>query len=105
MSAEHTPHSEPISFRDLDTPTLAKMVYCAVDTPSSVLAERVAGLLEQLESGAIPRPEDTLPSQALPAAGFKDWREEAEWWQKTCEYWRQRALGEASTPASRSSDG
>lgn len=38
------------SFRDMDTETLAKMVYCAIDSPSSVLAERVKGLLEQLEA-------------------------------------------------------
>lgn len=33
--------SVPKSFRDFDTLTLARMVYGAMDTPASVLAERV----------------------------------------------------------------
>jgi hypothetical protein len=24
----------------------------------------------------------------MPSAGFTDWREQADWWEQTCNYWR-----------------
>jgi hypothetical protein len=54
-----------------------------------VTAERVSG------PTFIPRETDEKPSDAMPSPGMADWREEAEWWQRTCNYWRRRALGEA----------
>lgn len=34
---------------------------------------------------------DAKPSDSLPSAGFSDWRESSEWWQRTCEYWYERS--------------
>jgi hypothetical protein len=38
----------------------------------------------------IPYTTDEKPSDAMPQAGFEDWRAQAEWWQANAVYWREQ---------------
>jgi hypothetical protein len=72
--------------------------------PDRPAAQRSGQVPPSAEAGAptteptpsfIPRDTDEKPSDAMPSAGFADWREQAEWWERTCNYWREQYLAAA----------
>jgi hypothetical protein len=62
-----------------------------LDIANDALDELVA----LARGGLIPHEGDEKPSDAMPPAGHKDWREASEWWERRCSYWssywRERA--------------